>query len=292
MTLFSLSEYGTARVAVVIMARNEVRTIGEIVGGALRFAHEVVVMDGRSTDGTAAAARVAGARVVADEGRGKGTALRQALTATEADVIVFMDADGSHDPCDVPSLALPVVRSQADVCIGSRFTGGSEELSVSVAQLVRTIGNVSMNIAINKRWRVELTDTLNGFRAVRRSVGLAIGLRERRHTIEQEIVMKALRSGYRVMNVPTHEYARRYGASHISVWREWPLFVWCVLANICVRDRAQRPVAAPVVAGARADLHATQAATSSSAPVRERTVAWPAGRADAVQPAVTEGTLR
>lgn len=290
--VFSLNEYGSARVAVVIMARNEVRTIGEIAADARRFAHEVVVMDGRSSDGTAAAARAAGARVVADEGRGKGAALRQALTSTDADVIVFMDADGSHDPRDVPSLALPVVRNQADVCVGSRFTGGSEELSVSVAQLVRTIGNVSMNIAINKRWTVELTDTLNGFRAVRRSVALAIGLRERRHTIEQEIVMKALRNGYRVTNVPTHEYARRYGASHISVWREWPLFVWCVVANICVRDRARRPAAAPVVAGECADLPATPAATSSSVPARGRTVAWPASVVDAVHPAATEGTLR
>ena len=69
--------------------------------------------------------------------------------------------------------------------MGSRFAGGSDELSVNIGQLVRTIGNVSMNIAINKRWKTALTDTLNGFRAVACEPARAIGLREHRHTIEQ-----------------------------------------------------------------------------------------------------------
>ncbi|MCK5377104.1 MAG: hypothetical protein KAJ97_08490, partial [Acidobacteria bacterium] len=52
------------------------------------------------------------------------------------------------------------------------------------------------------------------------------------HTIEQEMVMKMLRSGYRVVNIPTHEYPRRYGESHIKIWRQWPRFVLCVLTHV------------------------------------------------------------
>jgi dolichol-phosphate mannosyltransferase len=238
-----LTEYGSCRVAAVILARNEERTVGDAVRRAAPFVHAVHVVDGRSTDRTAAVARSAGATVHTDSGRGKGGAVRESLALVPADVLVFMDADGSPDPTDIPRLVLPIVREEADLCVGSRFTGGSEELSVSVAQLVRTIGNISMNIAINLRWKVALTDTLNGFRAIRRECALRIGMTEDKHTIEQEMVMKMLRHGYRVINVPTHEHARQYGTSHINIWREWPTFVRCVAANIIRRDLSPPPSA-------------------------------------------------
>jgi glycosyltransferase involved in cell wall biosynthesis len=236
MAAFDRSVYGNARVAAVVLARNEANTIADTVQGAATFVHEVHVMDGRSSDDTPAIAARCGACVHADDGKGKGSAMRQSLALTETDIVVFLDADGSHDPADIPKLVLPVIRGEAMLCVGSRFTGGSEELSVDVGQLVRTIGNISMNIAINKRWNVSLTDTLNGFRAVRRQAALQLGLVENTHTIEQEMVMKALRHGYRVINVPTHERSRRYGSSHIKIWREWPAFVWCVIVNIVRRD--------------------------------------------------------
>lgn len=259
MTDFDLRTYGRATVAAVIPARNEAPTITDLVQRARPYAHRVVVMDGHSADGTPELARAAGATVVLDPGRGKGSAIRAALEAVDTDVVVFMDADGSHDPADIPTLALPIVRDEADLCVGSRFAGGSDELSVSVGQLVRTIGNISMNIAINKRWKVELTDTLNGFRAVRRSAVRSVGLVEDRHTIEQEMVMKMLRHRFRVCNAPTHEYARQHGASHINIWREWPKFVWCVVVNLLPKDlppRATRTTparAATTVAAGRAE---------------------------------------
>jgi dolichol-phosphate hexosyltransferase len=232
-----LSDYGNCRVVAVVLAKNEEHTIGDAVQRTLKFVHEVVVMDGHSSDQTAEIAQRMGAKVYRDPGRGKGSALRQSLKCIQADVLVFVDADGSPDPADVPRVVMPVVKGEADLCVGSRFAGGSEELSLSISQLIRTIGNILMNIAINRRWHVYLTDTLNGFRAVRRQAALDVALREDTHTIEQEMVMKMLRSGYRVINVPTHEYARRYGRSHINIWKEWPKFAWCVLVNIVPRDR-------------------------------------------------------
>jgi len=233
---FDLTEYGSCRVVAVILARNEERTIRDIIERATRFVHEVVIMDGRSNDDTATIAKEAGATVHADEGKGKGAAVRQALELVEADVVVFMDADGSHDPADIPRLALPVVGGETDLCVGSRFAGGSDELSVGFGQLIRSNGNILLNIAINKRWNVSLSDTLNGFRAIRRQAALSVGLKEKRHTIEQEIVMKMLRHGYKVMNVPSHEYERKYGSSHINIWKEWPMFVWCVVTNIARKN--------------------------------------------------------
>jgi dolichol-phosphate mannosyltransferase len=220
------------QVTVVISAKNEVLDIAAAVAGARPFAGEVLVMDGHSGDGTREAAAAAGARVELDPGRGKGSAIRAALGLARGDIVVFMDADGSHDPRDIPRLVAPVAAGETDLCVGSRFLGGSEELSIDFGQLIRSIGNISMNIAINKRFGTQLSDTLNGYRAVRREVGLALGLAENKHTIEQEMIIKALRRGYRVKNIPTHEYARKHGTSHIRIWREWPHFVWCMVHNL------------------------------------------------------------
>jgi dolichol-phosphate mannosyltransferase len=258
MTEFDVGAYGGAVVAAVIPARNEARTIADLVRRSQPYAHRVVVMDGRSNDGTPELAQAAGATVVQDPGRGKGSAVRAALATVEADVVVFMDADGSHDPADIPRLALPIARGDADLVVGSRFAGGSDELSVNVGQLIRTIGNISMNIAINTRWHVSLTDTLNGYRAVRRAAALAVGLREDRHTIEQEMVMGMLRHRYRVVNVPTHEYARQFGDSHINIWREWPKFVWCVVVNLVPRDSPLHAELVAALPGATGTLEAQQ----------------------------------
>jgi len=232
-----VSETPSKSVVTVILAKDEELSIAEAVSGARRYCERVVVMDGHSTDLTVKRARAEGAEVHADPGKGKGAAIRASLSLVEEPIVVFMDADGSHDPADIPRLAAPIAAGNADLCVGSRFTGGSEELSITIGQLIRTIGNISMNIAINKRWGVELTDTLNGFRAVRREAALEVGLREDIHTIEQEMVMKMLLAGYRVINIPTHEYSRQHGESHIKIWRQWPRFVGCVVKHVVAVNR-------------------------------------------------------
>jgi len=225
--------------ATVILARNEGRTVAEAVTGASVHSSRVLLMDGHSDDGTPDIARRAGAEVHSDPGTGKGGAIRASLALLSEPVVVFMDADGSHDPDDIPRLVAPILDDEAELCIGSRFTGGSEELSMTFGQLIRTIGNISMNVAINTRWKVQLTDTLNGFRAGRAETLRTIGLRADIHTIEQEMVMKMLLAGFRVVNVPTHEYPRRFGDSHIRIWRQWPRFVGNVAAHLF---RPNRPL--------------------------------------------------
>lgn len=224
-------------ITVVILARNEERTIAEVIHAARPFCDAVLVMDGRSTDQTRRCAEEAGAEVRQDPGLGKGAAIRASLPLVRTEVVVFMDADGSHAAEDIPRLVLPIRRGEADLVVGSRFMGGSDEISATVPQLIRTVGNISMNIAINLRYGASLTDTLNGFRAIRTSVGLALKLKENRHTIEQEMVIQALRRGFRVLNVPTHEYRRKFGESTINIWEEWPIFVWCLGYNLALPKR-------------------------------------------------------
>ena len=220
------------KVTVVIPTKNEGKTIAEIIEGCKPYADEVLVIDGHSTDRTWEIAKEHGARVEFDHGKGKGDALRTAIELATGDILVFIDADGSHDPNDIPKLVQPIKEGKAEMVVGSRGKGGSDELHGDFEKFIRMIGGDIICLTINYRWNVRLTDSQNGFRAIRRDVALSIGLKEDTFTIEEEMIMKCLKNGNRVSEVPTHEYARKYGDSGIKIWKVWHRFIWCVIKNI------------------------------------------------------------
>ena len=217
------------RITVLIPAKNEAATIAEVVRGARLHAEDVLVTDGRSTDGTGARALEAGARVIEDRGRGKGRAIRAAIPHVHREVTVLMDADGSHHPADIPRLVAPIFESRADHVSGSRLLGGSSELHGGFDEWARLAGSSFITACINKRYGVRLSDSQNGFRAIKTEVLRSLALRSRHTTIEQEMIVRTLRRGLRVAEVPTHEYPRRSGSSHISVWRDGPRYVLSLL---------------------------------------------------------------
>ena len=221
-----------AGVTVVIPTKNEEGLIAEMIDAVRPHATEILVVDGHSTDRTRDIAAEKGVRVVLDAGRGKGEALRRSFVEARHDILVFIDADGSHDPQDIPRLVEPIRRGNAELVVGSRTRGGSDELHGTGEQLLRYVGSQIIMLAINYRWQVRLTDSQNGFRAVRRDVARALNLKSNLTTIEQEMLMRALKCGCRVVEVPSHEFERRWGVSKVSVWRLWWAYVWSLMRNI------------------------------------------------------------
>lgn len=220
------------QVSVVIPTRDEEGLIGTIIEEVRPFADEILVIDGHSRDRTRDIAAASGARVVLDRGKGKGDAIRLAFDEAAGDIVVFIDADGSHEPRDIPALVAPIASGQSDMVIGSRGKGGSDELHGTFSQLIRYIGSQLIMLGINYRWNVRLTDSQNGFRAVRRDIGARLGLTSNLTTIEQEMLMKALKRGFRVSEIPSHEYERKWGTSKVVVWKLWFAYVWSFLRNI------------------------------------------------------------
>ena len=220
------------RVAVVIPAKDEAVTLPAVIDGVRPYCGELIVVDGRSRDGTPELAARLGARVIVDDGRGKGSALRLAAREAHSEVIVFVDADGSHDPNDVPRVAAPVLSGEFDLVIGSRRRGGSDELHSSFFEFVRLMGSEIIGLAINYRFGLRLTDYQNGLRAIRRDVMNALGTTQNSFTIEQEMSIKCIRRGYRVGEVPAHEYRRQAGHSHIVTWKVGWRYVWSVLKEM------------------------------------------------------------
>ncbi|HEX5216975.1 MAG TPA: glycosyltransferase family 2 protein [Vicinamibacterales bacterium] len=219
-------------ITVVIPTRDEEGGIAEIIEAARPSCDEILVIDGHSSDRTREIAAASGARVVLDQGKGKGGALRQSITEAKGDILVFIDADGSHDARDIPAMVAPIKADQFDMVVGSRGRGGSDELHGTIDQFIRYVGSQLIMLAINYRWNVRLTDSQNGFRAIRRDVAAKLGLTSNLTTIEQEITMKALKQGYRVGEIPSHEYERRWGKSKVVVWKLWFAYLWSFARNI------------------------------------------------------------
>jgi glycosyltransferase involved in cell wall biosynthesis len=222
----------TPTITVVVPTRDEEGLVGEIVDSVRPYADEVLVVDGHSRDRTREIAAEHHARVILDRGKGKGDALRLALDEAKGDIVVFIDADGSHDPKDIPAMVAPIIADKADMVVGSRGKGGSDELHGTFEQLIRYVGSQLIMLAINYRWNVRLTDSQNGFRAIRRQMGKSLGLASNLTTIEQEMTMKALKQGYRVGEIPSHEYERRWGKSKVVVWKLWFAYLWSFFRNI------------------------------------------------------------
>ena len=214
------------------MARNEEGTIADVIRAVMPHASETLVVDGHSTDRTREIAESLGARVVLDGGQGKGDGIRTAIAAASGEVLVFIDADCSHDPADIPALVAPLLAGEAEMVVGSRWTGGSDELGGDFGKFVRSTGSAIITLVINYRWGVHLTDSQNGFRAVSIPAARQVRLTEDIFTIEQEMIMKFLKRGLRVAERPTHEHRRREGDSQIVVWKVAHKYCWCLIKNL------------------------------------------------------------
>jgi dolichol-phosphate mannosyltransferase len=220
------------RISVIIPARNEVTNLPFVIEHARPYADELLVVDGHSSDGTAQKALELGARVVVDNGVGKGDAVRVGIAEARGDILVLIDADCSHNPHDIPALVAPILDGTAEHVTGSRMLGGSEELHGDFAKFVRCLGSDIITLGINYRYGVALTDSQNGFRALRADVARQLDLREEITTIEQEMIIKTLALGYRVVEVPARESVRRAGASCIDVKRVAGRYVYSWLKYI------------------------------------------------------------
>jgi len=216
----------------VILAREEEDTIAGLVAKARACADEVLVVDGHSRDRTRERAEAAGARVVLDHGRGKGDAYRTGMQEARGEILVFLDADGSHDPADIPRLIAPIREGRLDFVIASRWRGGSDDVHPNLAHFVRDLGGNFLSILISYRFRHEVTDCLNGFRAIRKDRMLALGLEADDFDIEHEMVIKALKQGVRLGEVGAHEFARQAGRSKLPTFAKAHLFFWRLLKEI------------------------------------------------------------
>jgi len=212
-------------VTIIVPCRNEAENLEILLPQLISLAEEVIIVDGHSTDHTKELAEKSSARYILDNGIGKGDGLRIGIANATKDVCVFIDGDLSHDPNDIPKMVEPILEGKADLVLGSRMRGGGDEFIATFVMLVRLFGNMGLTWLINLRCGSKLSDSQNGFRAAKTDLLKSLKLTAKKHTIELEMIMRALRSGARVTEVPAHEYDRRFGESSLSVVKQGLLFL-------------------------------------------------------------------
>ncbi|WP_426978201.1 glycosyltransferase family 2 protein [Acinetobacter johnsonii] len=198
------------KVSVVLPAKNESGAVGETIKKihSLNFVDEILVINDGSTDATQQVAEQAGATVISHPySKGNGAAIKTGARYATGDVIVFMDADGQHDPKDIPRL-LDEINQGYDLVVGARQKG-------SQASVGRGIANGLYNNLASYMTEQKVEDLTSGFRAVR-----AEKFREFLYLLPNGFsypttsTMAFFRAGYSVTYVPIHA-AKRIGKSHI-----------------------------------------------------------------------------
>jgi len=185
---------------VVIPAYNEEKRIGEVVRRVREFIEDVVVVDDGSKDGTAQRANEAGAKVlVHGENRGKGAALKTGFEFAVRegfDAVITLDADGQHDPVEIPKFLREAEKNELQIIVGNRM-GKPEGMPV-----VRYLTNRFTSFVISKMSGQRIPDSQSGFRLIRKEVLESLSIESSNFDAESEILIKASLAGFKIGNVP------------------------------------------------------------------------------------------
>ena len=226
------------RIAVVMPALNEEDAVGRQVR-AIR-AHpdfnrlplaQIIVVDNGSDDATALVAQAAGATVVHQPIRGYGAAcLAGVLAAADADMVLLMDADGSDDLDGVARVAALFLEGRAELVMGSRTTGHRERGALTLPQ--RT-GNALATLLLQLFCGGRRISDIGPVRALRRSDLLALDMSEMTYGWSIEMLVKAVRANYRILEVPVDYRRRIAGRSKVSGSVRGTIRAgWCILATV------------------------------------------------------------
>lgn len=226
------------KVTLVIPTLNEAENLKWLLPRLPRWVYEVLIVDGRSTDDTIAVAEELwpGVRIVLEQRKGKGAALRAGFEAARGDVIVMLDADGSMDPDEI-ILFVAALMSGADFAKGSRFMQGA---GTSDMTLFRRTGNFGLTLAVRLLYGSSFSDLCYGYLAFwRRHVPL---LRSDCDGFEIETLLniRALKGRLKVVEVASFESERIHGTSNLRAIPDG----WRVLKTI-LREKMVRPGLAP-----------------------------------------------
>ena len=220
----------THKVSILVPVYNEAYTVEQVLDEALAaplpdgVAREIVAVDDGSTDGTGAAlaacARAHPGLVTVlrhERNRGKGAAIRTALTAATGTICLTQDADLEYDPRDYARLVGPILEGVADAVYGSRFASASVR---RVMLFWHSVGNRLLTLVSNVLTGLNLTDLETGYKAVRAPILKSLPIRCNRFGIEPELTAKLAKRGCRIYEVPVSYRGRSYREGKKITWRD------------------------------------------------------------------------
>jgi glycosyltransferase involved in cell wall biosynthesis len=208
-----------ALISVVVPARNEEHTIGGVIDRlkttlqGVKVPFEIIVIDDSSRDSTAEVSRRRNVKIYSfTQHMGKGYALRTGFSKAKGEIIVTIDSDGSNRPEELPLLLKLVLQNQADLVIGSRFSGKK----ATSGKKFNAAGVRIFNSLIRILTGAVVTDSQSGYRAMKRKVLEGLNLKSGTYEIESEMLVKIAHRGFRIGEVPISFEQRTYGLSTLD----------------------------------------------------------------------------
>ena len=207
------NDYNKIRVQVIIPTLNEEQAIGELIDsiGLLDISLRVSVTSyrWRFHYNTLDICRRKNVKCIVQSGKGKGNAMREAVDQTDAEIVVFIDGDGTYSANDMGSMLKALLDDKSDMIVGSRFLSKENRGSVAAFNVV---GNKIFNRTINFAMKSSITDSLSGYRALYTETFRKLLLFSNSFEIEVEMTVEALAKGLRILEVPI-TYGVRKGSS-------------------------------------------------------------------------------
>lgn len=206
------------KVSIIIPTLNEAQNVKHVFPYIPQLVDEIIVIDGGSTDGTIEEILKfrKDAIIIVDMIHGKGAALRKGFGVVTGDIIIMMDADGSHDPKEIPSILDPVLNGY-DVTKASRLLpgGGSDDFT-----RFRRLGNKIFVVMVNKLYGAHFTDLCYGYRAFKKEAVKKMCCKSNGFEIETEQSILMIKAGLRIKEVPSFEAKRKNGVSNLKTFRD------------------------------------------------------------------------
>ncbi len=197
-------------VCILIPTLNEGKTIGGLVTEFKSMGYpDILVIDGHSTDDTISKAQSAGARVVVQNGTGKGQAISQAFHLLSSKYVVMIDGDGTYLPEEINKLLEPVISGQADHVIGNRFTNYEKGAFTGI----NLFGNMILNKIFGLAYGIWLNDILSGYRVFNYNAYKQIELNRTGFEVETEITIECVKKDLKIVELPIAYLARVSGAA-------------------------------------------------------------------------------
>ncbi|MGB9959971.1 MAG: glycosyltransferase family 2 protein [Candidatus Bathyarchaeales archaeon] len=206
-------------ISVVIPVFNEEPTVGNVIERTKKaiettgLPYEILVVDDCSTDNSRRVSLKSKVKVLSlKEHMGKGCALRLGFKEAKGDIIVTMDSDGSHNPEELPKLLEPILKDEADFIIGSRFLNKENVFQ----KRVNKFGAQLLNFLVRILTRQNSSDSQSGYRAFKSSLLKKVNLKSNGYEIESEMLIKAIKRGFRTKEIPVKFEQRTYGKSKLD----------------------------------------------------------------------------
>lgn len=220
------------RVYVIIPALNEAESIGEVIQSTERalgrLDHEIIVVDGFSTDDTALLANRLGAVVLEEKEHGYGgaylTGFEYALSDSEESIVIMIDADSTYDPKDIMALIEPILEGKADITLSNRFA----HIEPHAMSLRNRVGNKIISKIVSRLYGVDVQDSQTGFRAISSKCLRSMFLEANGMPFATEMLIEARKLGARVLEVPGR-YQKRIGESKVRPLHDGYSIVWTAL---------------------------------------------------------------